>query len=97
MTIDKLKPGMVVYDVHSHVMGNTTMRTVGIWEVRIIGVDPVLKIVTASWNHNEPMKFHSRSFKKWRLKKPILIKSGMGHRLATREETKHTAWTEADL
>ena len=87
MKLEKLKPGMVVYDVHSHRFGNTMLRTVGVWEVRIVSVDAAARVVTASWNGNPPQIY--RRWACWRAKKPVLITTMMGgHRLATRAELK---------
>lgn len=89
MKISSLTVGQEVYDVHSCRMGNTTIRTMGCWTVRIKEVDPEGRFVVASWNHNAPEKFWAGSVKKWRAKKPIFIKSGLfGQRLATRAEIK---------
>jgi len=90
MTIDKLKPGMTVYDTHSYRMGNTTMRTLGVWNIRIVSVNVANQNVIASWNGNPARIYFKRSWKKWRMKEPVLIDSGiMGQqRLATRAELK---------
>uniref|UniRef100_A0A6M3LEL4 Uncharacterized protein n=1 Tax=viral metagenome TaxID=1070528 RepID=A0A6M3LEL4_9ZZZZ len=84
--ISKLAPGMVVFDCHSYKMGNTTLKSYGIWNVRIVevGADHVI----ASWNGNPPQKFYQKSFASWYLKKPVLIKYGCcgAYRKATREE-----------
>jgi hypothetical protein len=81
MKIEKLKPGMMVYDVHRHKMGNTNMSSVGIWCVYIIDVDIENQVVVASWNTNQPKKFYRRDWLKWRLKRPELVKNGFGYRL----------------
>jgi hypothetical protein len=88
MTFDKLKPGMVVYDVHSYRMGNTTLRSVGVWQVQIVSVDAETQTVIASWNHNTPEKYRRRTWEKWRLKEPKLVNTGMWgqQRLAKRGE-----------
>ena len=88
MTFDKLKPGMIVYDVQRYRMGNTTLRSVGVWKVRIISVDVETKTVIASWNHNRPEKYRRRVWEKWRLKEPKLIDTGFcgQQRLARRGE-----------
>ncbi len=86
MKIEKLKPGMTVYDVHRQKMGNTNISSVGTWSVYIIDVDVDKQIVTASWNTNKPQKFYRNNWSKWRLKKPELIKSGFGYRLKRRGE-----------
>jgi hypothetical protein len=89
MKFEKLKPGMVVYDVHRHKHGNTTMSTVGVWTVRIVSVDHEAKRVTASWNGNSPKNFYYGEATKWREKEPLLIRGAFGtKRLATREELK---------
>lgn len=88
MKIEQLKPGMTVYDVHSHKMGNTTMRTMGTWQVRIISVDLDKGYVEASWNGNPSTKYYGRSFK-WREHKPVMITYALGRRrLATHAELK---------
>ena len=89
MKLEKLKPGMVVYDVGRSKMGNTTIRTVGVWRVRIVSVDMDTRRVMASWNSNPPKTFYPREVAKWREKEPLLIRSAFGRaRLATREEIK---------
>lgn len=87
MKIENMKPGMTVYDVHRHKMGNTTMSTVGVWPVKIVSVDMENRAVTASWNWNAPRVYFEREATKWRERKPLLIKTAIGaHRLATRAE-----------
>jgi hypothetical protein len=44
--------------------------------------------VIASWNGNTPERFYDRSYSQWRATEPMLVKSGWGQRLATREEIK---------
>lgn len=86
--ISRLKPGQVAFDVHSHLMGNTTQRSIGVWRVKIVAIDPSRQIVRASWNGNEVENFYFSRWSKWRLKEPLLIKSGWAYRLATRAEIK---------
>lgn len=86
MKIENLKPGQTVYDAHRHTMGNTTMRTMGVWDVRIISVDLEKGIVEYSWNGNEPRKYYGRTVK-WRANKPVLVGT-ISKRLATRAEIK---------
>ena len=89
MKFEKLQPGMTVYDVHRHKLGNTTMSTVGVWRVRIVSVDHDAKRVTASWNGNPAKTFFYGDVEKWREKEPMLIRGAFGSaRLATREEQK---------
>lgn len=78
MTFDKLKVGMTLWDVHSYVMGNTTMRSIGCWPVQIVGVDQVTRSIVASWNHNSPTKMYEREWKKLREKRPELERTACG-------------------
>jgi hypothetical protein len=80
---------MIVYDVGSHKMGNTTMTTVAVWSVQIVSVDAEKRTVTARWNGNAERKYFEGDIKRWRENRPMLIRSPMGRaRLATREEIK---------
>jgi hypothetical protein len=89
MKFEKLKPGMVVYNVGRTKMGNTNISSVGVWKVRVISVAEDGRSVQASWNGNPPKTFYRREAEKWREKEPLLIRSGFGcARLATREEIK---------
>jgi hypothetical protein len=56
MTIkfEKIKPGMRLYDRHREKMGNTTMRTLGEWDVRVIEVNADKRKALVSWNENRP-------------------------------------------
>lgn len=91
MKIEKLIPGQIVYDVHSHRMGNTTMRTMGCWEVRIVSIDLEKGTVVATWNSNPAQTFYRNSIQKWREKKPVFVSTGaFGKRIATRAELKAT-------
>jgi len=87
MQIDKLAPGMVVFDVGRAKMGNTSRSTVAVWPVQIIAVDLEKRTVQASWNNNPSRTFSEKSWKKWRKDKPLLVALPFGgYRLATREE-----------
>ena len=87
MKIDKLAKGQIVYDVCNRKIGNTSMTTTCVFEVQIKTIDFEKEKVTASWNGNKPQVFFKNAWSKWRLKKPILIKTSFGHRLAKRGET----------
>ena len=98
MKFEKLAVGMTVYDVGKTQMGNTTIKTVSVWPVRIVSIDEKARSVVASWNFNKPQTFYRRSIEKWREKEPVLIRSEMGrHRIATREEQKEMKQKKADL
>jgi hypothetical protein len=77
MTFDKLKPGMILYDVHAYTMGNTSMRSIGVWAVKVIEVHEN-RTITASWNGNASRKMYESDWKKLRLKKPELISGAFG-------------------
>jgi hypothetical protein len=77
---------MTLYDVHSYRMGNTTMRSVGVWNVHVLEVNED-RTILASWNGNKAAKMYEADWKKLRLKKPELVPCGFGrYRLKTRSE-----------
>lgn len=87
MKIERLTLDKVVYDVCREKMGNPTMRTISVFNVKIVAVDIERGVVTASWNGNSPSEFRQSCWSKWRLAKPLLIRNISGsHRLATKEE-----------
>jgi len=89
MKLEKLQPGMVVYDVHSTRMGNTTLRTLGVWLIRIVSIDADRRTCVASWNGNTPRTYYESEISKWKAEEPYLVRSGMGYlRRPTREEAK---------
>lgn len=88
MKIEKLKPGQIVYDVHRHKMGNTTLTSMGVWNVRIVEVNIEKQTVLASWNCNQEQTYYRGTWGKWRANKPVLVKVGWAQRLATRAELK---------
>lgn len=51
---EKIKPGMVLYDRRRTKMGNTTMKTLSEWPVRILEVDAGARRFLMSWNGNAP-------------------------------------------
>ena len=55
--IQSLKPGDVLYDVHSERAGNTTMRREGVWECYVRAVDPNGQWVEISRNGNPARRF----------------------------------------
>lgn len=87
MKLSRLQTGQIVYDVAKTRMGNTTLRTVSVWRVRVIAVDSEKATVTASWNGNPARTYTARAVKRWRATEPTLIRSVMGvARLARRGE-----------
>jgi hypothetical protein len=88
MDIKRLQPGMTVFDVGRTKMGNTTMKTVSVWNVLIVAVDPDGHWVEARWNVvNPPRRYSARDVRRWRLSKPVLVGT-ISKRLATRAELK---------
>jgi hypothetical protein len=86
MNISDLKPGQVMFDVHSYKMGNTTVRSLGVWRVKIIEVDVLGTYFMASWNNNGPKK-HFSVPSNWKKKEPFLVEGSFGRkRRPTREE-----------
>ena len=49
-----IKAGDQLWDCHSEQRGNTTMREMGSWPVRVKEVDPVKRQALVSWNGNPP-------------------------------------------
>lgn len=97
MKFEAIKPGDVVYDVGTGNMGNTTLKTVRVWPVKVISIDDYKRTVLASWNSNPPMLFHEKSYKKWRVNRPMLIPTLLGgNRLATRDEIKSARMKAAE-
>ncbi len=89
MKIESLKEGMTVYDVHSHRMGNTVLRTLGCWQVKIVSIDPEHQSVMASWNGNAVRNYYRGDWSRWRLKEPVMVKIGFcQYRLETKDEKK---------
>lgn len=88
MKIESLQSGMTVYETHTYRMGNTTLRSQGVWPVTVVEVDMLKRRVLASWNGNRSEWYYEHQWSKWRLKKPKLIRTSTGgYRLARRGET----------
>lgn len=68
VAFNKLKPGMILLDIHSQRVGNTTMKRLGCWRVLVISVDPQARTAMCSWNSNPPALYTERRFKSLYLK-----------------------------
>ncbi len=89
MKLEKLKPGMVVFDLWRHKMGSTTIPTLSIVKVCIISIDPEKRTATAHWNYNDARTYGETKIARWHEKEPLLIRSTAGHaRRATRDEIR---------
>lgn len=98
MKFSDLKDGMIVYDMHTYRMGNTTQRTYGVWQIYIQKVEPETQTVIASWNGNPFTRFYASTYRKWRKTEPVLVKTGIfGRRPETREEKKQRKAKEATI
>ncbi len=85
MKLSSLKPGMVVYDVQRHRMGNTTVMTHSVYKVHVLEVHD--NHIVASWNGNPPTKYFEGGVARLKKNEPIMIRSVMGYsRPATRAE-----------
>lgn len=73
---EKLVPGMVLYDVHSQLAGNTTIREWGVWEAIVKSVDPGTRTSMVSWNSNPPKKEYG-DLRQYRLSPPEWIPGSM--------------------
>ena len=78
MKFEKIKEGERYYDVHSYRMGNTTLRSVGVWDVKIISIDAERRTAIVSWNGNGPETWHEWELKKLRTKRPELVEGFFG-------------------
>ncbi len=67
---EKIKPGMILLDIHSVRAGSTTMRRKGCWPVRVISIDSDKRRAMVSWNHNPPEVWSERRLYKLYAKKP---------------------------
>ena len=90
MKFEKIKEGMTLYDVHTYKMGNTSMRSVGVWPVLVVSLDETYKSAKVVWNGNthRQQTYYQRQREKLREVGPVLVKDGMRYRLQTREEKK---------
>lgn len=86
MKFDKLEAGMTLYDVGTYRMGNTSMRSVGVWPVYVKEIDVEKRRALVSWNSNGYQWYGERAIEKLKAKEPILIRTGLGMRRPTREE-----------
>ncbi len=86
MKFDKLKEGMTLYSLTTQKLGNTNMRTKVVHLIHVVSIDREKRTAMCSWNGNRPQVYRERDIERLKESEPILIKSGWGHRLPTREE-----------
>lgn len=61
---EKIVPGMILFDIHSHKMGNTNLRELGKWDVKVISIDAEARTVVVSWNGNRPEVYYEHDLKR---------------------------------
>ncbi len=90
MKFEKIKVGDVLFDVHSYRMGNTAIRSVGVWPVRILELHPESRSATVSWNGNDhqPQRYFQRELGRLRAKEPELVNGFFGSKQLPRRKTK---------
>lgn len=88
MKFEKLKVGTVLYDAHSHGVGNTSLKTLALWEAVVTSVNEEDRTVMISWNSNTPYKVTEEGLKniRYKLKKPFLVRTRYGYRRPSKEE-----------
>ena len=87
MKISSLRPGVPVWTINKHRMGNTTIMTISVFEVKIISVAEDGNSFVYSVNGNPERTGYENTATGFRKSKPVTVTSRMGYkRLATREE-----------
>lgn len=61
---EKIQPGMVLLDIRTEQAGNTTMRRIGVWDVRVISVNAEKRTAVVSWNGNREKTMYARDLQK---------------------------------
>ena len=67
---EKIEAGMELLDIHTERAGNTTMRRLGVWHVRVLSVDREKRSAQVSWNGNRPETYYARQLERLYLKVP---------------------------
>lgn len=85
---ETVKPGDVLYDVHSHRMGNTTLRTWGCWPVVVESVDYERGRAVVRWNGNAAETWYRHQIVRLRRKEPEFEEGFFGQRFIKRKSRK---------
>lgn len=64
MKFEKITAGMVLLDIHSERMGNTTMRQLSLGQVKVISVDPATRTARVSWDGNSAETWRARQLER---------------------------------
>jgi hypothetical protein len=73
MKFEKIQAGVTLLDIHSERMGNTTMRELGLWTVKVISVDPATRSAMVRWNGNPERRWSARQLEK------LVVKPGKSY------------------
>lgn len=68
-SINRIKPGQILYDYHKVRMGNTTMKTEGCWHVKVLEIDLDKNQALCSWNGNPARWYGEKQLSKLKVKK----------------------------
>ena len=79
MKFERIKPGMVLYDLHKERAGNTRLRRWGLWPVYIVSVDTEKRTARVHWNvkWNPEQTYTERQLKRLREHEPVMVKTGV--------------------
>lgn len=75
INFDAVQNGDLLWDCHKYVCGNTTLRRMGCWQVRIIEKDQ--RGAKVSWNGNAPQYWGARRISRLR-RTPVEVKHDCG-------------------
>jgi len=96
MKFEKIEAGMTLYDVHSYSMGNTYLRSIGVWPVKVISVDKEKGCAVVRWNGNKEETYYRFALEKLKAKQPVLVRTAFGaYRRQTKEEKAAAKLAEA--
>lgn len=85
---EKITPGTSLWEVVTGKMGNTTISTVYVYEVKIISVCPETRTAVVSWNHNNPETWGHHRLCSLRAKKPETTRGSLGQCILVRRKHK---------
>ncbi|MFA5071160.1 MAG: hypothetical protein WC511_02205 [Candidatus Pacearchaeota archaeon] len=89
MKYEKLQNGMVLYQTFKTRMGNTLVKTVIVYAVKIVELLPERRGAMASCNGNPPTYWGEKSLAKLKKDQPVMVKNFIGSsRLETAKEKK---------
>lgn len=95
VAFSKIKAGETLYDCHMQRMGNTTMRRMGTWAVKVLEVYPEKQSALVSWNCNRPQVWGLSKMQKLR-RTPADKSKPSSANTAHSETTKETPAYKAD-